>query len=206
PLPCPSVRPVQSELPPTPGQPTKEPTLIRVVVGLLDSSGKDIILSSVYHDGTQQAISSSSTILRLTKLSQESFFKPICNLTIFVLGFSAPVRVETDLSDDDLFFLLAHDSDEFNRWEAGQVLARKLMPNLVSGFEQNKPLVLNPKFIQGLSSVLSDTSLDKLSVSALGGFASTQVTVQRLGSQALALECLALGLPSACAPHNVLPL
>ncbi|KAG2267144.1 hypothetical protein Bca52824_074223 [Brassica carinata] len=141
-------------------------------------------------------------------------------------GFSAPVRVETDLSDDDLFFLLAHDSDEFNRWEAGQVLARKLMPNLVSGFEQNKPLVLNPKFIQGLSSVLSDTSLDKLdvhhhlvllrqvlqllwwqlSVSALGGFASTQVTAQRLGSQELALECLALGLPSACAPHNVLPL
>ena len=148
------------------------------------------------------------------------------------------------------------------------------MPNLVSGFEQNKPLVLNPKFIQGLSSVLSDTSLDKvrlcihtyhilsnlktnplfkqklsrhtphlclpssqikpkalnslaqldvhhhlvllrqvlqllwwqLSVSALGGFASTQVTAQRLGSQELALECLALGLPSACAPHNVLPL
>lgn len=31
-------------------------------------------------------------------------------------GFSAPVRVETDLSDDDLFFLLAHDSDEFNRY------------------------------------------------------------------------------------------
>jgi len=73
------------EIPPTPGQPTKEATFIPVVVGLLDSSGKDIILSSVYHDGTQQAISSSSTILRLTKLSQESFFKPICNLTIFVL-------------------------------------------------------------------------------------------------------------------------
>lgn len=103
-------------------------------------------------------------------------------------GFSAPVRVETDLSDDDLFFLLAHDSDEFNRyvpfhnildlfsftrssfihlfcifrWEAGQVLARKLMLNLVSDFQQNKPLVLNPKFIQGLGSVLSDSSLDKV--------------------------------------------
>ncbi|KAF2531758.1 hypothetical protein F2Q70_00028993 [Brassica cretica] len=48
------------EIPPTPGQPTKEPTLIPVVVGLLDSSGKDITLSSVYHDGTQQTISSSS--------------------------------------------------------------------------------------------------------------------------------------------------
>ena len=104
-------------------------------------------------------------------------------------GFSAPVRVETDLSDDDLFFLLAHDSDEFNRyvpphnililcalgafrsfifvlcilrWEAGQVLARKLMVNLVSDFQQNRPLVLNPKFIQGLGSVLSDSTLDKV--------------------------------------------
>ncbi|KAF2533211.1 hypothetical protein F2Q70_00028989 [Brassica cretica] len=68
------------EIPLTPGQPTKEPTLIPVVIGLLDSSGKDITLSSVYHDGTQQTISSSSTILRVTKVSQESFFKPKCGM------------------------------------------------------------------------------------------------------------------------------
>jgi len=48
------------------------------------------------------------------------------------------------------------------RWEAGQVLARKLMLNLVSDFQQNKPLALNPKFVQGLGSVLSDSSLDKV--------------------------------------------
>uniref|UniRef100_A0A0D3BW05 Peptidase M1 leukotriene A4 hydrolase/aminopeptidase C-terminal domain-containing protein n=1 Tax=Brassica oleracea var. oleracea TaxID=109376 RepID=A0A0D3BW05_BRAOL len=151
------------EIPPTPGQPTKEPTFIPVVVGLLDSSGKDITLSSVCHDGTLQTISSSSTILRVTKKEEEFVFSDISEKPVPSLfrGFSAPVRVETDLSDDDLFFLLAHDSDEFNRWEAGQVLARKLMLNLVSDFQQNKPLVLNPKFIQGLGSVLSDTSLDK---------------------------------------------
>ncbi|KAF3489892.1 hypothetical protein F2Q69_00051964 [Brassica cretica] len=68
------------EIPLTPGQPTKEPTLIPVVIGLLDSSGKDITLSSVYHDGTQKTISSSSTILRVTKVSQESFFKPKCGM------------------------------------------------------------------------------------------------------------------------------
>ena len=68
------------EIPLTPGQPTKEPTLIPVVIGLPDSSGKDITLSSVYHDGTQQTISSSSTILRVTKVSQESFFKPKCGM------------------------------------------------------------------------------------------------------------------------------
>lgn len=30
-------------------------------------------------------------------------------------GYSAPIRLDSDLSDSDLFFLLAHDSDEFNR-------------------------------------------------------------------------------------------
>ncbi|CAN7082976.1 unnamed protein product [Brassica oleracea var. botrytis] len=151
------------EIPPTPGQPTKEATFIPVVVGLLDSSGKDITLSSVYHDGTLQTISSSSTILRVTKKEEEFVFSDIAERPVPSLfrGFSAPVRVETDLSDDDLFYLLAHDSDEFNRWEAGQVLARKLMLNLVSDFQQNRPLVLNRKFIQGLGSVLSDSTLDK---------------------------------------------
>ncbi|CAN8245466.1 unnamed protein product [Cochlearia groenlandica] len=151
------------EIPPTPGQETKEPTFIPVVVGLLDSSGKDIALSSVSHDGTPQAISSTSTILRVTKKEEEFVFSDISERPVPSLfrGFSAPVRVETDLSDDDLFFLLAHDSDEFNRWEAGQVLARKLMLNLVSDFQQKKPLVLNPKFVQGLGSVLSDSSLDQ---------------------------------------------
>lgn len=31
-------------------------------------------------------------------------------------GYSAPIRLDSDLTDDDLFFLLAHDSDEFNRF------------------------------------------------------------------------------------------
>ena len=47
-------------------------------------------------------------------------------------------------------------------WEAGQLLARKLMLSLVADFQQNKPLALNPKFVQGLRSILCDTSLDKV--------------------------------------------
>ena len=48
------------------------------------------------------------------------------------------------------------------RWEAGQVLARKLMLSLVGDFQQGKPLVLNPKFVQGLRSILGDSNLDKV--------------------------------------------
>ncbi|RRT80890.1 hypothetical protein B296_00021577 [Ensete ventricosum] len=75
--------------------------------------------------------------------------------------YSAPIRLDSDLTESDLFFLLAHDSDEFNRWEAGQVLARKLMLSLVADFQQNKSLSLNPKFIEGIRSILCNTSLDK---------------------------------------------
>lgn len=50
----------------------------------------------------------------------------------------------------------------FCSWEAGQVLARKLMLNLVADFQQNKPLVLNQNFVEGLRSILCDSSLDKV--------------------------------------------
>jgi len=76
-------------------------------------------------------------------------------------GYSAPIRLDSDLTDDDLFFLLAHDSDEFNRWEAGQVLSRKLMLSLVADFQQQKPLALNPRFVEGIRSILCNVTLDK---------------------------------------------
>ena len=61
------------EIPPTPGQPVKEPMFIPVVVGLLDSTGKDIPLSTIYHDGTLRFVSSNdkpayTTVLRVTKV------------------------------------------------------------------------------------------------------------------------------------------
>ncbi|KAK6263130.1 hypothetical protein QUC31_008946 [Theobroma cacao] len=155
-------------VPSTPGQPVKEPTFIPVAVGLLDSSGRDMPLSSVYHDGTLQSVASNdqpvfSTVLRVTKKEEEFVFSDILERPIpsLLRGYSAPIRLESDLSDSDLFFLLAHDSDEFNRWEAGQLLARKLMLSLVADFQQNKPLSLNPKFVEGLRSILCNTSLDK---------------------------------------------
>lgn len=67
------------EVPPTPGQPVKEPMFIPVAVGLLDSAGKDIPLSSVYHDGTFQSIASDNqpvytTVLRVTKVRSELIY------------------------------------------------------------------------------------------------------------------------------------
>lgn len=61
------------EVPPTPGQPIKEAMFIPVAVGLLDSSGKDIPLTSFYHNEVLQTIASSelssTAVLHLTKVS-----------------------------------------------------------------------------------------------------------------------------------------
>ncbi|XP_058082015.1 puromycin-sensitive aminopeptidase [Magnolia sinica] len=156
------------EVPSTPGQPVKEPMFIPVAVGLLDSNGKDMPLTSVYHDGLLGMVSTndkpvSTTVLQFKKKEEEFVFSDISERPIpsLLRGYSAPIRLDSDLTDSDLFFLLANDSDEFNRWEAGQVLARKLMLTLVADFQQNKPLVLNPKFVDGLKSILGNSSLDK---------------------------------------------
>lgn len=67
------------EVPPTPGQPVKEPMFIPVAVGLLDSSGKDMPLTSVYNDGMLHSVADNgqpvyTTILRVTKVSSSLFW------------------------------------------------------------------------------------------------------------------------------------
>ena len=73
---------ISQEVPPTPGQPVKEPMFIPVAVGLLDSTGKEISLSSVYYDGTLQSIASNdqpayTTVLRVTKVGSNFYCVPM---------------------------------------------------------------------------------------------------------------------------------
>ncbi|CAH1453642.1 unnamed protein product [Lactuca virosa] len=101
--------------------------------------------------------------LRVTKGEEEFVFhdldeKPIPSL---LRGYSAPIRLHSDLTENNLFFLLAHDSDGFNRWEAGQILARKLVLTQVVNFQKDDKLVLDPQFVHGIKCILLDSSLDK---------------------------------------------
>ena len=57
--------------------------------------------------------------------------------------FSAPVKVKLDLTDEERLFLMAYDNDEFNRWDAGQQLAVKLILGLVKDLQQGKTLSLD---------------------------------------------------------------
>jgi len=125
--------------PPTPGQPQKQPFHIPVAVGLLDARGNDIPLRL---EGEQQDAAPTTMVLELTETTQTFRFKQVAEPPVpsVLRGFSAPVVLEIDYTDDELAFLMAIDSDAFNRWEAGQRLALRRMLSLTEAVQKNQAL------------------------------------------------------------------
>ncbi len=75
--------------------------------------------------------------------------------------FSAPVKVKLDLTDEDRLFLMANDSDEFNRWDAGQQLAVRLILDLVKDYQEGKQLALDNLFIDAFRKTLESNMEDQ---------------------------------------------
>ncbi len=150
---------IRQTCPPTPGQPEKEPFHIPVALGLLDNEGRDIPLQLA---GEEQA-AKGTRVLQLKKEEERFVFLNLpAEPTPSVLrGFSAPVKVRLDLTEAERLFLMAHDSDAFNRWDAGQQLAVKLILVLVEDYQQKKPLVLPKGFSTAFQETLRATMPDR---------------------------------------------
>lgn len=127
---------------PTPRQEEKSPRLIPVGVGLL------------YPDGTEAM---ATQILELDKETVTFRFDDLRERPIpsILRDFSAPVIVERDISNDEYAFLLAHDTDKFNKWEAGRNYALNILVRLAEG--ANDP---DAAFLGAMKSVALDGSLD----------------------------------------------
>jgi aminopeptidase N len=117
--------------PPTPGQEKKLPFHIPVAVGLLDSSGRDMPLHLAPRVNSPDA--PTTAILELTEERQTFVFHQVgeCPVPSLLRNFSAPVVLTYEYTDAELAFLMEHDSDPFNRWEAGQRLATRRLLVLV---------------------------------------------------------------------------
>ncbi len=131
---------LRQENPPTPGQPDKDPKVIPVALGLLNPNGDEIL---------------PTTLLELTQTEQTFTFpaatRPVPSL---LRGFSAPVVIERAVTAEERAFLLAHDTDPFNRWEAGRQLAREVLAGMVDGASPG------PDWLDALARVAGDESLD----------------------------------------------
>ena len=130
------------------GEPAPLPLPIPIRVGLLGADGQDI-------PGTVRT-------LELREVEQTFTFENVPERPIpsIARGFSAPIKLEFDRSPADLAFLMAHDSDPFNRWEAGQTLAKRVLVDLVERAVQGQALELDDSLVSAFREVLSDTSLD----------------------------------------------
>src|SRR5690606_36882185 len=148
--------------PPTPGQPEKQAFHIPVAVGLLDSQGRDMPLRLEGESSTGDT----TRVLELTENQQTFRFvnvkeKPVPSL---LRNFSAPVVLNYSYSDEELVFLMAHDSDPFNRWEAGQRFAMMRMLDLVNQVQEGAVLddlsFPEAALCEAFRKTLTDRSLD----------------------------------------------
>ena len=113
---------------PTPGQPLKRPLPIPVIVGLLDGDGRTqaFLRNGEALDETVVVLRGERTTVTLTDIDE----RPVVSA---LRGFSAPVNLVSDVQPRDRYQLLAGDPDLFNRWEAGQELARALILGRAAG-------------------------------------------------------------------------
>ncbi|MCK5374672.1 MAG: aminopeptidase N, partial [Alphaproteobacteria bacterium] len=137
---------LSQDIPDTPNQSNKTPMVIPVALGLISQNGEDLI-------GTQ--------ILVLKEKEQTFSFDDIKVRPVpsVLRGFSAPVKLKTNLSEEDYIFLMQNEVyDGFNRWESGQHLAFKALSTMLDQYEQDgvKKPKLSSSFIESYGRVLDD--------------------------------------------------
>ena len=147
---------IAQTVPPTPGQPDKQPAVIPLRFGLLGGNGAEITPQASGEDQPE------GDILVLTKAHQSFTFtglreRPVASLN---RGFSAPIKLTTDQSDDDLLFLAAHDDDPFNRWQTLQTVATRLLTRSVESIRAGKGPLAEPRLAEALRNALANPDLD----------------------------------------------
>jgi aminopeptidase N len=144
---------------PTPGQQEKKPFHIPVALGLLDSDGRDLPLRL---EGEESPIIG-TRMLQIRDAEETFIFTDVPRDPVpsLLRGFSAPVKVNLDLSDSERLFLMANDSDEFNRWDAGQQLAVTCIMRLTANHQQGKAFKLDGQFMNAFQKTLESDMKDK---------------------------------------------
>jgi aminopeptidase N len=147
---------VVQTVPPTPGQSNKEPMIMPLALGLVDREGRDLPLRLA--GGTEV----SRGVIALTKTAETFVFENIGEAPVPSLnrGFSAPIKLVANQSADDLRFLAAHDRDPFNRWQAVQTIATRLLVDNVAAIRAQQNGRADAGLLDALAAILADETLE----------------------------------------------
>ena len=142
-------------IPPTPGQLIKDPMVIPLAIGLVGKNGHDLPLnlSGKPIERAVVVLNRPEATFEFSGLSE----RPVLSIN---RGFSAPIKLVSDLSAENLAFLASHDGDPFNRWQALQSISMSLLIDNVTALRTGRPLGNSDKLIQALAAILNESALE----------------------------------------------
>ena len=174
---------VEQRTAPTPGQAEKLPLHVPVRVALLGGDGANVAL----HCAEAGLAGETEAVLELRESRHRFRFDAVSGRPAPSLarGFSAPVKVEIERSDDELEFLIAHETDPFNRWDAAQEYASRLMLGLVDARLAGGEIVVPAGYAAAMRALLLDDAVEP-------GFAAEALTLPSESNLADRMEVIAV--------------
>jgi aminopeptidase N len=145
---------------PTPGQEEKPAFLIPIKMALFDSRGNKCTLNPKGIDPEHIRMEGEDEAVLILDSAQQTFtFSDIPDeVTPSVLrDFSAPVKIDKAADPSTLLFLLRHDDDAVNRWQAGQTL---MLEKILTSIGTNCDIEPEPELIETWGTLLEDPDAD----------------------------------------------
>ncbi len=147
---------VRQSTAPTPNQPHKQALPIPIALALLGSEGRPLPLRLAHEAaavGDERVL-----LLDASEASWRFVDVPAAPVPSLLRGYSAPVRLQLEATPEELLRQLRHDTDGFNRWFAGDTLARGLFAATPAGAAPDAGAV--SAWAAALDAVLADDDLD----------------------------------------------
>lgn len=133
-----------------------QPYHLPLAIGLLDKSGKDMKLEVDGHTPREDVDTAHTLVLHLREKQQSFVFRKVAQKPVLSIlrDFSAPVKLEYNRQREELAFLMSHDSDPFNRWEAGDRLAFEVIREQIANQRAGRPVAASKLFVNAFSDLL----------------------------------------------------
>ncbi len=151
--------------PTVPGQTVKKDFHIPVTISLLAADGTELLKEQVLYFKEKEQV------FRFPNMKQ----KPIASL---LRAFSAPVKLDYEYTDEELSFLMAKDTDSFNRWEASQKLFCRTFIKQVEAMQAGRDLPVSAELTAAFEAVIASDELDPHFKSLLLSFPSETYLTQ----------------------------
>ncbi|WP_040725738.1 aminopeptidase N [Thiomicrorhabdus sp. Kp2] len=158
-----------------------KPLLMPVKLALFSKAGELLELDVILDGQDSVSLMANEVLISLTKLSQTVTFGNIVEEPVVSLlrGFTSPVILDFEQSDEDLASLIQFDTDSFVQWESMQKLALREVKRNIQAYETGSKLRLSSHFLSAFKGVLSNHCLDN----ALRALALTLPDLTYIGEQ-----------------------